>query len=344
MWRGVPLHPRSGCVFGDCCWVVKGCSALNAGTHAGGDDGESHGNRLPLHLPVLLQSTLAILELRCGLVVVDGTVGAGGHAVAISQAIGPDGVVVGLDRDREILVAARDALAEAKETGAGASFSLHYSSHANLRKILSGAGQPRCDRVLLDLGVSSLQLDRPERGFSFMADGPLDMRMDADAPLTAAQWLAKVPEQELADTLFQLGEERFSRRIARRIVEERRRTQIARTRQLAELVVSALPGHARHGRIHAATRTFQAVRMAVNDEMGELERGMQAAVDCLAPGGRLAVISFHSIEDRFVKHFMRSSLEVVTKKPITATPLEARQNPRARSAKLRCGIKPEAVA
>ena len=177
-----------------------------------------------------------------------------------------------------------------------------------------------------------------------MADGPLDMRMDANAPLTAAQWLARVSEQELADTLFHLGEERFSRRIARRIVEERRRTKIQRTSQLSELVVSALPGGARHGRIHAATRTFQAVRMAVNDEMGELERGLEAAKQSLKPGGRLAVISFHSIEDRFVKHWLKANLAVVTKKPIIATPLEARENPRSRSAKLRCAAKPEVAA
>lgn len=317
---------------------------MNVGTNASGNDGESHGFRPPLHLPVLLQSVLAILELRCGLVVVDGTVGAGGHAVAISKAIGPDGVVVGLDRDREILVAAQAALADAKDAGAGASFSLHHSPHAYMCEVLLGAGQPQCDRVLLDLGVSSLQLDRPERGFSFMADGPLDMRMDANAPLTAAQWLARVPEQELADTLFHLGEERFSRRIARRIVEERRRTKIQRTSQLSELVISALPGAARHGRIHAATRTFQAVRMAVNDEMGELERGLEAAKKSLKPGGRIAVISFHSIEDRLVKHWLKANLDVVTKKPIIATPAEARQNPRARSAKLRCAAKPEEAA
>jgi 16S rRNA (cytosine1402-N4)-methyltransferase len=213
-----------------------------------------------------------------------------------------------------------------------------------MREVLLGAGQPQCDRVLLDLGVSSLQLDHPERGFSFMADGPLDMRMDADAPLTAAQWLAKVSEVDLANTLYQLGEERFSRRIARRIVEERRRTPVVRTSQLSDLVVSALPGNKRHGRIHAATRTFQAVRMAVNDEMGELERGMQAALDSLAPGGRLAVISFHSIEDRLVKHWMRANMSVVTKKPIIATPAEAKQNPRSRSAKLRCAVKPEDAA
>ena len=336
------MHPRSGCAFGGYCRVVKGCSALNADTQGSG--GGEHGNRHSVHVPVLLEQALAILDLRCGLVVVDGTVGAGGHATGIAAAIGSDGHVVGLDRDREILAVAQEALARAKDSGAGASFSLHHSSHADMREVLAGIGQPCCDRVLLDIGVSSLQLDRPERGFSFMADGPLDMRMDATAKLTAERWLHAVPEQELADTLYRLGEERHSRRIARRIVDERRRCRITRTSQLAELVVAAMPAPARRGRIPAATRTFQAVRMAVNDELGALERGMQAAVDCLRPGGRLAVISFHSVEDRAVKHFLRDQLEVVTKKPITATPAEARQNPRARSAKLRCGVKREQSA
>ena len=297
-----------------------------------------------MHVPVLLEQTLAILELHSGLVVVDGTVGAGGHATGIASAIGSDGHVVGLDRDGEILEVAQEALAKARDSGASAGFSLHHSPHANLREVLAGIGQPCCDRVLLDIGVSSLQLDRPERGFSFMADGPLDMRMDATAKLTAERWLHKVPEQQLADTLYQLGEERHSRRVARRIVEERRRCRITRTSQLAELVVSAMPAAARKGRIHAATRTFQAVRMAVNDELGALQRGMQAAVDCLRPGGRLVVISFHSVEDRAVKRFIREQLDVVTKKPITATPAESRQNPRARSAKLRCGVKREQVS
>lgn len=294
-----------------------------------------------MHVPVLLEQTLTVLDLRSGLVVVDGTVGAGGHATGIAAAIGSDGHVVGLDRDREILAVAQEALASAGDSCAAAGFSLHHSPHAGLREVLAELGQPCCDRVLLDIGVSSLQLDRPERGFSFMADGPLDMRMDATATLTAERWLHEVPEQQLADTLYQLGEERHSRRIARRIVGERRRRRITRTSQLAELVVAAMPAPARRGRIHAATRTFQAIRMAVNDELGALERGMEAAFDCLRPGGRLAVIAFHSVEDRVVKRFLRDRFEVVTKKPITATPVEARENPRARSAKLRCGVKPE---
>lgn len=314
-------------------------------TGTNGSGKGSDGSRQPVHLPVLLRETLAILELRDGLVVVDGTVGAGGHSRAIVPAIGPSGRLVGLDRDSEILVSARAALAaDAEAAGAGVRVSLHHLTHASMREALLAEGLASCDRVLLDLGVSSLQLDRPERGFSFMADGPLDMRMDASAPMTAADWIASVGEQELADTIFQLGDERFSRRIAARIVESRRRTPIVRTRQLAELVRDAMPGPARHGRIHPATRTFQAIRMAVNDELGELQRGLDAALDCLTVGGRLVVITFHSIEDRLVKHYLRAHCTVVTKKPIEADYDEVRGNPRSRSAKLRCGVKREAVA
>jgi len=310
------------------------------GSSKGGD-----GSRQPVHLPVLLRETLAILELREGLVVVDGTVGAGGHSRAIVQAIGPSGRLVGLDRDSEILASARAALADsAAAAGAGARVSLHHLPHADMRKALAENGLDSCDRVLLDLGVSSLQLDRPERGFSFMADGPLDMRMDSSAPTTAADWIATVSEKELADTIFQLGDERYSRRIAASIVQIRRRTPIVRTRQLAEIVLAALPGAARHGRIHPATRTFQAIRMAVNDELGELQRGLEAARSCLVPGGRVAVISFHSHEDRVVKHYLRAHFVVATKKPIEATADEMRSNPRSRSAKLRCGIVPLEVA
>lgn len=303
------------------------------------------GSRQPVHVPVLLRETLEVLDLRPGLVVVDGTVGAGGHARAIAVAIAPGGALVGLDRDSEILVSARAALsAEAGAASAEARVSLHHLPFRAMRQALAAAGLTAADRVLLDLGVSSLQLDRPERGFSFMADGPLDMRMDSDAEVTAASWLATVGERELADTLFQLGDERHSRRIARAVVEARRRTPITRTRQLAELVVSALPAAARHGRIHPATRSFQAIRMAVNDELGELQAGLEAAVACLSPGGRLAVISFHSHEDRLVKQFLRAHGAPVTKKPLVAQPAEIDQNPRSRSAKLRCAVFGEAVA
>lgn len=311
------------------------------GTNGSGDGG--HGERHPVHRPVLLREVMAILELRSGLVVVDGTVGAGGHARAIVPAIGPDGVLVGLDRDSEILAPARAALA-AGAAGAGVRISLHHLPHSRMHEALAANGLSRCDRVLLDLGVSSMQLDRPGRGFSFMADGPLDMRMDASAPLTAAEWLASVDERELADVLYRFGEERHSRRIARHLVAARRRSPIERTAQLAALVAAALPPAARGGRIHPATRTFQAIRIAVNDELGELERGLRAALDCLVPGGRLAVITFHSLEDRIVKHFLRAHCDVLTKKPIAPTPEEVRANPRARSAKLRCGVRREVAA
>lgn len=314
----------------------------DSGTKSSNDGGR--GERQPVHRPVLLRETVAILELREGLVVVDGTVGAGGHARAIVNAIAPTGVLVGLDRDSEILAAARTALVGADGDRAGARVSLHHLPFSCMREALAAAGQPRCDRVLLDLGVSSMQLDRAERGFSFRADGPLDMRMDSAGSTSAADWLARVGEQELADAIYRLGEERHSRRIARAIVEARRRTPIRRTAQLAQLVVDAMPAAARHGRIHPATRTFQAIRMVVNDELGELERGLSAALECLRPGGRLAVISFHSLEDRVVKHFLRAHCDLVTKKPVEASAAEVQDNPRARSAKLRCGMRREDAA
>ena len=302
------------------------------------------GNGQPLHRPVLLREVVDLLALREGLVVVDGTVGAGGHARAIVPHIGPTGILVGLDRDSEILGPARAALAEATAAGAGPRISLHHCAHSRMHEALASIGQSRCDRVLLDLGVSSMQLDRPDRGFSFMADGPLDMRMDASAPDSAADWLAVVGERELVDVIFQLGEERHSRRIARAICDARRRTPLTRTGQLAEIVRSALPPAARHGRIHPATRTFQAIRMHVNDELGELRRGLDAAHACLRPGGRLCVITFHSLEDRIVKHYLREHFEVVTRKPVVGMPDEIAENPRARSAKLRCGIRQEDAA
>lgn len=302
------------------------------------------GNGQPLHRPVLLREVVDLLALREGLVVVDGTVGAGGHARAIVPHIGPTGILVGLDRDSEILGPARAALAEAAAAGAGPRVSLHHCAHSRMHEALASIGQSRCDRVLLDLGVSSLQLDRPDRGFSFMVAGPLDMRMDKSAPDSAADWLAVVGERELADVIFQLGEERHSRRIARAICDARRRAPVARTGQLAEIVRAALPPAARHGRIHPATRTFQAIRMHVNDELGELRRGLDAARACLRPGGRLCVITFHSLEDRIVKHYLREHFEVVTRKPVVGMPDEIAENPRARSAKLRCGIRQEDAA
>ncbi|MCC6673125.1 MAG: 16S rRNA (cytosine(1402)-N(4))-methyltransferase RsmH [Planctomycetes bacterium] len=300
---------------------------------------ESGTSPVRVHVPVLLRETLDALELVPGLTAVDGTVGAGGHAVAIATAIGPEGLLLGLDRDPEILVRAREALAHAQASGARFRFRLHHLPFSRIADALAAEGLSACDRVLLDLGVSSMQLDSAQRGFSFLGDGPLDMRMDPTTGVTAAQWLRRIDERSLADALHAFGEERHSRRIARAIVAARERGPIERTGQLAEIVVRALPPASRHQRIHPATRTFQAIRIAVNDELGELEAGLAAAARCLRPGGRIAVLTFHSLEDRIVKRFFQAHLRPITRKPVEAGADEVRANPRARSAKLRCATK-----
>ncbi len=281
-----------------------------------------------------------MLGLAPGMTVLDGTVGALGHGRDIALAVSPGGVLVGLDRDAEILARARETLQrEVRDASVRAGVRLFHRSYSRMREVLAELGLAGCDRVFLDLGVSSLHLDRPERGFSFMHDAPLDMRMDQSAPLTAAAWLASVDEAELADVLWRYGEERYSRRIARRVCEAVAAGVMQRTSDLERAVWSAVPRAARHGRVHPATRTFQAVRIAVNDELGELERGLDAAFDVLREDGRLAVISFHSLEDRMVKRFMVARMRRLHSKPITAGEDETARNPRARSAKLRCAIK-----
>ncbi len=300
---------------------------------------DAHGP-VRVHEPVMLRESLETLGLLPGMTVVDGTVGAGGHAAAFAAAVAPDGWLIGLDRDAEILAHAEVALLEARGRHHGPRVALHNAPYAELAAVLRSRGIAACDRVFLDLGVSSLQLDSPSRGFSFMRDGPLDMRMgqDPDVP-TAADWLRAVRPAELERVLREYGEERFAGRITRAIVEARRRHRIERTSQLADLVVGAVPGPARHGRIHAATRTFQALRIAVNDELGQLERGLEAALSALREGGRIAVLTFHSLEDRIVKRFLRERTELPFRKPIIAADAECARNPRARSAKLRCGIR-----
>ena len=211
-----------------------------------------------------------------------------------------------------------------------------------LKQQLRALGVAEVDGVMFDLGVSSAQLDEPTRGFSFLADGPLDMRMDLRASLTAATLVNELPEQELADVIYLYGEERYSRRIARAIVRARAIQPLARTLELADVVCGSVPPPYRHGRIHCATRTFQALRIAVNRELDVLEGALRDAVEVLAPGGRLCVISFHSLEDRIVKQTFRSlsrgdapCLSLLTKKPLVASDEERATNPRARSAKLR---------
>jgi 16S rRNA (cytosine1402-N4)-methyltransferase len=294
------------------------------------------------HVPVLLAETLEGLRVRADGIYLDGTYGRGGHAREVLAKLGPNGRLLLMDRDP-------DAIADAeREFGADSRVAIRHASFAGLADWEETAGG--LDGVLFDLGVSSPQLDEPARGFSFQADGPLDMRMDPTRGISAAEWLAGAGEVEIADVLWQLGEERMSRRIARAIVAARGAAPLTTTRQLAELVAKTIGHRERHK--HPATRTFQALRIHVNEELAQLERGLEAATDRLKPGGRLAVISFHSLEDRLVKRFIRgedaprvrrglpqpeatpSALAAVGK-AIFAGDAELASNPRARSAVLR---------
>lgn len=283
--------------------------------------------RYPGHEPVLVAEVLRFLDPRPGKLIVDATVGTGGHAEAILRS---GAGVVGVDRDPHALAIARGRLAEF-----GTRVQLVHGNFRDLPGLLSALSVDRVDGVLFDLGASSLQFDSPERGFSFLAAGPLDMRMDPTAPVTAADLVNRLPEAELARILWEYGEERYARRIARAIVRAR---PLRTTGELAALVARIYPP-GRH-RIHPATRTFQALRIAVNDELGALEAGLAGAVRVLAPGGVLVAIAFHSLEDRIVKRFLRREalagrVEVLTKKPLRPEEDEVGRNPRARSAKLR---------
>jgi 16S rRNA (cytosine1402-N4)-methyltransferase len=286
------------------------------------------------HVPVLTEEVIGQLQPGRGGVFVDCTVGLGGHSSALLAA--GAGRIIGLDRDVDALDRARTTLAPWLER-----VELVHADYRSLDSVLERLGVPLVDGTLADLGLSSMQLDAPGRGFSFQRDEPLDMRMDRSGGETAADLLARSSEIELADAIFQLGEERYSRRIARALVDARRQAPIETTGRLAAIVRRAIP---RRGlmRIDPATRTFQAFRIWVNRELEGLERFLQAAARRLRSGGRLVVITFHSLEDRVVKHTFRAlaqkevaTLKVLTKKPIVPTEEEVQRNPRARSAKLR---------
>lgn len=301
-----------------------------------------------MHIPVLLQEVLDALQPKPGGIYIDGTVGAGGHAAAILKASTPDGQLFGLDQDRSALEIARRQLAEFE-----ARVHLLHSNFGRLGQVAQRYQVPPADGILLDIGVSSMQLDRPERGFSFQTDGPLDMRMDSSATKSADDLINHLSEEELANIIYRYGEEPRSRRIARAIVKAR---PVRTTLRLAEIVSRAVGGR-KGGRrkIHPATRTFQAIRVAVNDELGVLEQVLPQAIKLLKPGGRLAVISFNSLEDRIAKQYFKreaqdcicppdqlfctcrhkASINIITKKPITPSQSEIDVNPKARSAKLR---------
>jgi 16S rRNA (cytosine1402-N4)-methyltransferase len=279
---------------------------------------------------VLREESLELLAVGAGGFYVDGTVGMGGHAVDILTRSGPSGRLLAVDRDLEALALAKDRLADF-----GGRVRLHHGDYREIPDLLGGE---TVDGVLLDLGVSSLQLDTPERGFSFQREGPLDMRMDRSQGPTAADLVNELEERELADLIFGYGEERASRRIARAVADARRRAPIETTLELAAIVRRAAGGR-RRGRIDPATRTFQALRIAVNRELTGLAEALRALAQCLKPDGRLVVIAFHSLEDREVKHTFqdlgRQGYRRLTKKPVRPGENEVRANPRARSARLR---------
>ena len=307
------------------------------------------------HVPVMQHEVLDYLQPSSGGRYVDGTLGGGGHAEALLQHSSPDGHVLGIDVDAQALARVRQRLAPSI---ADKRLLTVQGNFADLHEIMARAKFPKVQGVLLDLGFSSDQMDNPERGFSFSADGPLDMRLDQAMPLSAADLVNTMNEQELAALIWRYGEERRSRQIARRIVQTREKRPIERTAQLAALVAAGVPFKA--GSIHPATRTFQALRIAVNHELESLEAALPQIVDALAVedeqqrAGRMAIISFHSLEDRIVKDFIRletdcicppdvpvcvcghkARLRPITRKPVAAGAEEVARNPRARSAKLR---------
>lgn len=302
-----------------------------------GEDGTDVGRGVSLHVPVMADEIMARLSCRPGGKYVDCTVGYGGIGALIVARSEPGGVFIGIDQDAEAVDAARERFG-----GSRCEIHILKGNFCQLQKLVHGLGFAKVDGIMFDLGVSSPQLDRPERGFSFSVSGPLDMRMDRSAKLCAADLVNGLSEAELADVIYRHGEERYSRRIARAIVHARQASPISTTRDLVSVVEQAVPSAYRHGRIHCATRTFQALRIAVNKELDVLKPALEQAADLLVPGGRIGVLSFHSLEDRIVKHTLRAlskgpdaKLAVLTKKPQVPSDEERRRNPRARSAKLR---------
>ena len=284
-------------------------------------------DRVPVHASVLPAETLALLDPRPGQTWVDCTVGGGGHTRLLAARVGPTGRVIGLDQDPTMLALARAGLH-------GLPVELVHANFDQLADVLAERGLAQVDGAFADLGFSSDQLAQAARGLSFRDDGPLDMRLDPTAGATAADLVNKTGEAALADVFWEYGEERFSRRVARRIVERRAKQPFVTTADLAGVVRSCVP---RSGGIDPATRVFQALRIAVNDELGALDRLLAALPKIVTPGGRAGIVCFHSLEDRRVKHAFRAAglWQTVTKKPVEAGDAETARNPRARSAKLR---------
>ncbi|MGN0910869.1 MAG: 16S rRNA (cytosine(1402)-N(4))-methyltransferase RsmH [Thermoguttaceae bacterium] len=292
-----------------------------------------------VHVPVLFNETLEALNLAPGKIILDGTLGGGGHSIAIARQVSPGGLVIGIDRDP----AALDRVdARVESLGEKLSFKSYFANYCDFDAALDLAGVDKVDGFLLDLGLSSDQLADRTRGFSFDSDGDLDLRFDPTEGVPAYELLNKWRAELIADVIFQYGEERMSRRIARAIVEQRAVKPLRTARELAEICRRCVPVPPwAKKKIDPATRTFQALRIAVNDELGSLETFLKKFASRLKVGGRVAIISFHSLEDRIVKNAFRDmdGLNVLTRKPIVATDSEIENNPRSRSAKLRVAEK-----
>ncbi len=299
------------------------------------DGGEGQMSATVTHKPVMCAEVLAALALEPGEVVVDATLGLGGHAAALLPEIAPGGRLIGIDKDEEALTLARGRLEQWS-----ACCDIVHDDFRHLERVLDRCRVDGIDAALFDLGVSSYQLETPERGFSFQAEGPLDMRMDRHGFISAYDLVNTLTEEELASILYKFGEERFSRRIAHALVAIRRRAPIASTRQLADVVWKATPFKARRRRLHPATRTFQALRIAVNRELESLDEALKKAAVYLNKGGRCVVIAFHSLEDRIVKENFKALEKTgrfrrVAKKVVRPAADEVCANPRSRSARLR---------
>lgn len=304
----------------------------------------------PFHVSVMLEEAVQSLACKPGGIYVDGTLGGGGHAYEILKRTAPDGKLIGIDADPEAM-----AEAEKRLRPFGRRKILVRENFSEMKSVLTGLGLEKVDGILLDLGVSSHQLETAARGFSFNLDSPLDMRIDPSREMSAYDVVNTFSERDLARIIREYGEEKAAGRIARAIGEKRRIAPITTTRELAEIIVKAMPSRLRQGKIHPATKTFQAFRIAVNEELRNLEKALNDGIDLLAPGGRFSVISFHSLEDRLVKETFRSwekgctcpadmpvcmcgrpsKLRVLSRKPVVPGKEETARNPRARSAKLR---------
>ncbi|PKQ28202.1 MAG: 16S rRNA (cytosine(1402)-N(4))-methyltransferase [Candidatus Anoxymicrobium japonicum] len=303
------------------------------------------------HKPVMVDEVLCYLNPQKGEVIVDGTIGDGGHAESILEHIVPGGRLIGIDRDPAAIARASRRLGKMAEA-----VCYHRENFRSFKSVIGGEGIDKVDGILLDLGVSSMQLDDPSRGFSFRHDGPIDMRMDPDAGRSAAEIVNEESEDELTRILYVFGEERWARRIAKFIVEARERRPIRTTGELEQIVKDAVPAGARRGGKHPARRTFQALRIAVNNELENLKNGIIEGIECLAPSGRIVVLSYQSLEDRIVKSTFNSLakgtgyppdlsllmpriLDLLTRKPVRPTPQEMEENPRSKSAKLRAAVR-----